>query len=301
MNSRVSDLLDQLLAISHPLAPFDMPLLDAHGATLAQDIFNGDRLVLRAGSRIRSTQVGVAASIGLDRLPSRPHPRVVVISAGDDLVVPGASLGAADEVFESNSWMLTTSVREAGATGYRVHSIPEDHDQLRQVVEDQLVRADLIIISGQSRDESFALITGVLAGLGTITTVVPNLAESGHHNFGLIGPDQVPVVTLPGDPIGAFLSMEIFIRPMIRTMLGAPNVFRNVISLKLVGRIDSPAGQTSFIRATIESDGTVTALSSQSDLVSLSDATGLIVVPEKITHYSAGEIVNVMILERSNN
>ncbi|MEI6217053.1 MAG: molybdopterin-binding protein [Actinomycetes bacterium] len=301
MDSRVSDFLDQLLAISHPLEPFDMPLLDAHGASLAQDIFAGERLVLRAGSRIRSTQIGLAASIGLDRLPTRPHPRVVVISAGDDLVEPGQPLGDEEDEYETNSWMLTTAVREAGATGYRVHTIPENHAQLRQIVEDQLVRADLIVISGESQDESFALITGVLAEMGDITTVTPNLAESGQHNFGLIGPDKTPVVTLPGDPIGAFLSMEIFIRPMIRTMLGASNVFRNVLSLPLAESVTSPIGKTSYIRAAIESNGTAIALPDQSDLISLSDAAGLIAVPEKSQGFKAGEMVNVIILERSNN
>jgi molybdopterin molybdotransferase len=193
MNSRVSDLLDKLLSLAKPLEPFDMPLLDAHGATLAQDIFSHERLMMRSGSRIRSSQIGLAASLGLDRLPTRPHPRVVVISAGDDLVEPGQILAQVDDEFETNSWLLTTAVREAGATGYRVHAIPENHAQLKQVVADQLVRSDLIVISGESHDESFALITGVLSEMGQITTISPNLAESGRHNFGLIGPEQTPL------------------------------------------------------------------------------------------------------------
>jgi len=78
----VDEYLSELLAIAQPLAPLDMPLLDAHGATLATDVYAGDRLVLRGGGRIRSTHIGLAASIGLDHLPTRPHPRVVVISAG---------------------------------------------------------------------------------------------------------------------------------------------------------------------------------------------------------------------------
>lgn len=301
MNSRVSDLLDKLLSLAKPLEPFDMPLLDAHGATLAQDIFSHERLMMRSGSRIRSSQIGLAASLGLDRLPTRPHPRVVVISAGDDLVEPGQSLAQVDDEFETNSWLLTTAVREAGATGYRVHAIPENHAQLKQVVEDQLVRSDLIVISGESHDESFSLITGVLTEMGQITTISPNLAESGRHNFGLIGPEQTPVVTLPGDPVGAFLSMEIFIRPMIRTMLGATNVFRNVLSLTLENDLKSPKGLTSFIRASIEAGEKVRALPEQNQLISASNATGLIVVPEKVTEYRAGTVVNVMILERSNN
>ena len=91
---RVDEFLSSLLGICHPLEPLDLPLLDAHGATLAEDIYAGERLVLRANSRIRSTQIGLAASIGLDHLPTRPHPRVVILSAGPDLVEPGQSLKA---------------------------------------------------------------------------------------------------------------------------------------------------------------------------------------------------------------
>jgi molybdopterin biosynthesis enzyme len=221
----VEELLTKLLEIAAPLSPFDMPLLDAHGATLASDIYAGERLVLRAGSRIRSTQIGLAASIGLDRLPTLPHPRVVVISAGDDLVEPGKPLSNLEDEFETNSWMLTTAVREAGANGFRVHTIPENHQQLREVIEDQLVRADLIVISGERHDESFDLITAVLKELGEITTVRPKMSESGLHNFGFIGPDKTPVITLPGDPVVAGIAAEIFVRPMIRKMSGAPNIF----------------------------------------------------------------------------
>ena len=299
----VEELLEKLLEIASPLAPFDMPLLDAHGATLASDIYAGERLVLRSGSRIRSTQIGLAASIGLDRLPTLPHPRVVVISAGDDLVEPGQPLANSEDEFETNSWMLTTAVREAGANGFRVHTIPENHAQLREVIEDQLVRADLIVISGERHDESFELITAVLKELGEITTVRPKMSESGLHNFGLIGPDKTPVITLPGDPVVAGIAAEIFVRPMIRKMLGSPNIFRNQLKAKLKNSIVGTAGERGFVRATLTSEGgvAVTALEEQGDLVSLSDAHALIIVPEKSAGIKAGEVVDVMILERSSN
>ena len=86
---RVDEFLSCLISICRPLEPFSMSLLDAHGATLAEDVYAGERLVLKSGSRIRSTQIGLAASIGRDQLPTRPHPRVVVLSAGPDLVEPG--------------------------------------------------------------------------------------------------------------------------------------------------------------------------------------------------------------------
>lgn len=297
----VNDLLTQLLAISAPLEPFEMPLLDAHGATLAEDIFAGDRHVLKKGSRIRSTQIGLAASIGLDHLPTRPHPRVVVISAGDDLVEPGNRLEDSEDEFESNSWMLTTAVKEAGAMGYRVHSIPENHEQLKLVIEDQLVRADLIVISGESHDESFDLITAVLNELGEVKAVHPNIENSGRHNFGTIGPDKTPVITLPGDPISAYLSAELFVRPMIRTMLGAANIHRTVLKAKLTENIESPIGATSLIRASLDQAGalTVTPLGGQETLATLSDAQGLIAIAADSPGAVKGEIVDVMVLERA--
>jgi molybdopterin molybdotransferase len=297
-HTRVDEFLTSLLAICKPLDSFEMPLLDAHGATLSQDVFAGERLVMKAGSRIRSTQIGLAASIGLDHLPTRPHPRVVVMSAGPDLVEPGKTLKN-DEEFETNSWMLTTAVREVGAVAYRVHSIPDDEAQLQNLIEDQLVRADLIIISGERHDDSFDLITRTISNMGEITTVEMAIEMSGRHNFGLIGPDKTPIITLPGDPIAAYISFELFVRPMIRTMLGAATIHRPSVKAKLDKAIESSEGMRSYIRAALSEDGkSVTPLSHQEEISTLSDASAFIAVGEKDVNLKAGDEVNVVILER---
>jgi molybdopterin biosynthesis enzyme len=298
-HTRVDEFLTSLLAICKPLEPFEMPLLDAHGATLAEDIYAGERLVLRSGTRIRSTQIGLAASIGRDHLPTRPHPRVVVLSAGPDLVEPGQPLKSASDEYETNSWLLTTAVREVGAVAYRVHSIPDDEAQLQKVIEDQLVRADLIIISGERNDDSFDLISRTLAGLGTITTVDLAIEASGRHNFGTIGPDNTPVVTLPGDPIAAYISFELFVRPMIRTMLGAATIHRPSVKAALEKPIGSAAGMRSYIRAILADDGkSVTPLADQDEQSTLSDANAFIAITESDTALKTGDQVNVVVLER---
>ena len=300
---RVDEFLSSLLALCQPLEPFDMPLLDAHGATLAADVFAGERLVLKEGSRIRSTQIGLAASIGRDHLLTRPHPRVVVLSAGPDLVEPGQTLGA-DEEYETNSWLLTTAVRETGAVAYRVHTIPDDEEALKDVIEDQLVRADLIIISGERNDDSFDLITRTLSGIGDITTIDLAIESSGRHNFGTIGPDKVPVVTLPGDPIAAYISFELFVRPMIRTMLGAATIHRPAVKAKLEKPVTSPDGQRSYVRGVLSEDGkSITPLgkgdsSAQDEQTTLSDANAFIAVSENVTALETGADVTVVVLER---
>lgn len=100
----VAQMYERLLELAAPLAPLDLPLLDAHGATMASDLLLDEKVVIKSGAKINSTQIALAASLGLDRLPARPHPRVVIISAGDDLVEPGSKLADEDDEFESNSW-----------------------------------------------------------------------------------------------------------------------------------------------------------------------------------------------------
>ncbi len=289
---------EQLLNLSKPLTALDLPLLDAHGATLASDLLVDEKPVIRSGQLIDSTQIALAASLGLDRLPCRPHPRVVIISAGDDLVEPGSKLADADDEFESNSWFLTTFAREVGAHAFRVHTIPETAEQLKLIIEDQLVRADLIVISGESKDESFDLITSVISTLGEIQIVTPKLAESSKHSFGLIGPDKTPVVVLPGDPISNFLSAELFIRPMITKMLTGVNTDKPNKKVKLTKSVTSPSGVVSYIRGELNADGQVSPLANQESLMTLSKANCLITLGEKEEKLNSGDSVNILKLNQ---
>ena len=294
----VEQLQERLLELAKPLAALDLPLLDSHGATLANDLLVDEQLAIKNGQQIGSTQIALAASLGLDRLPARPHPRVVIISAGDDLVEPGSKLADEDDEFESNSWFLTTLMKETGAHAFRVHTIPETSEELKLIVEDQLVRADLIVISGESGDESFELINSVLSQLGQMTTIIPNLAESGKHNYGVIGPDKTPIVTLPGDPIGNFLSAEIFIRPMVLKMLAMSEINRATKKLKLNKDINPVQEKANYIRGKINSDGSVEPLENQELISTLSLADCLITLGEKDKKLSAGDSVNVIMINQ---
>jgi molybdopterin molybdotransferase len=294
----VAQMYERLLELATPLAALDLPLLDAHGATMASDLLLDEKVAIKSGTKINSTQIALAASLGLDRLPCRPHPRVVIISAGDDLVEPGSKLADEDDEYESNSWFLTTFMKETGAHAFRVHTIPETSEELKLIVEDQLVRADLIVISGESGDESFELINSVLSQLGQMTTIIPNLAESGKHSYGVIGPDKTPIVTLPGDPIGNFLSAEIFIRPMVLKMLAMSEINRATKKLKLNKDINPVQEKANYIRGKINSDGSVEPLENQELISTLSLADCLITLGEKDKKLSAGDSVNVIMINQ---
>jgi molybdopterin biosynthesis enzyme len=292
----VAQFQEKLLELAQPLAAIDLPLLDAHGATLASNLMVDDQLLLQSGDRIGATQIGLAASLGLDRLPCRPHPRVVIISAGDDLVEPGSPLATEEDEFESNSWFLTTFVREIGAHAFRVHTIPETHEVLKQIVEDQLVRADLVVISGESQDESFELINSVISTLGEIETVTPKLAESGKHSFGLIGPDKIPVIALPGEPIANYLSAELFLRPIILKMLGHRSIYRSSKKMKINQDLVGSLNEANYLRAKVDNDE-VSLLKNQSAISTISTANCLVYLSEKNEKITKGESAEVIILQ----
>jgi molybdopterin biosynthesis enzyme len=294
---RVDEFLTALLSIVQPLAPLDLPLLDAHGATLSEDIFAGERLVLKSGSPIRSTTIGLAASIGRGHLPTRPHPRVVIISAGPDLIEPGNPITGSEE-YETNSWQLTTIVREIGGVAFRVHSIPDNEEELKDVVEDQLVRADLIVISGERNDDSFDLITRAISQLGEVKVVDLELENSGRFNFGTIGPDKTPVVTLPGDPISAYVAMQLFVRPMIRTMIGAKEVYCPSVKAKLERDFKANATVRTYLLAALSEDSaSVSIFNEQEDFVSLASAYSLVSVNPGDS-LKAGDTVTAVVLPR---
>lgn len=290
----VDDYLQELLAIARPLAPLDMPLLDAHGASLASDVYAGQRLVLRAGRRILATHIGLAASIGLDQLPTRPHPRVVVISAGQDLTEPGHSIDE-EHLYEANSWLLTTAVREAEAIGYRVHTIPDTTAELKDVIEDQLVRADLVVITSGPR--SVEMLRDSLKSLGEIHEQEVAMEPTGHHSYGVIGPDQTPVITLPADSRAAYISCELFVRPMIRQMLGRKNLSHRSFSATLIDGISSTSGVRTFHEALISQENEVLRAKVLSSL-ERGEANGLIVLDEATTSVNDGAEVSVILFDR---
>jgi len=256
-------------------------------------------LVLKAGAPIRSTTIGLAASIGRGQLPTRPQPRVVVISAGPDLIEPGNPITGSQE-YETNSWQLTTIVREIGGVGYRVHSIPDNENELKDIVEDQLVRADLIVISGERHDDSFDLITKALTSLGDVKVVDLELANSGRFNYGTIGPDQTPVITLPGDPISAYIAMQLFVRPMIRTMLGAKEIYCPSVKAKLEKDYKDPKESSTreYLLAQLSEDNSsVMIFPEQEDFLSLANANAMVSVSPG-DRLKAGDTVVTVVLPR---
>ncbi|HUR14658.1 MAG TPA: gephyrin-like molybdotransferase Glp [Mycobacteriales bacterium] len=280
------------------------PAPGQHVRRAGEDVQPGE-LVLAAGTHLGAAQVGLAAAVGRARLLVRPRPRVVIVSTGDELVEPGGALRLG-QLHDSNSVALTAACTEAGAIAYRVGIIPDDGPRLLDALEDQLVRADLLLTSGGVSVGAYDVVKEVLLRLGTVGFHRVAMQPGMPQGFGVIGPDRTPVFGLPGNPVSALVSFEAFVRPALRRMIGAPTVTRPVISAVTSADLASPPGKRSFLRVRLEvKDGAyvVTPVSGTgSHLVAgLSRANAFAVVPEGVEHVAAGQPVQVMVLERRSS
>ena len=255
--------------------------------------------VLPAGTHLGAPQIGLAAGVGRARLVVRPRPRVVVLSTGNELVEPGTPVGAGQHP-DSNSLALTTAAIEAGAIAYRVGIVRDDSRSLFDTIEDQLVRADVIVLSAGYSLASYDAVREVLSRLGKVAFQDVAMTPGTMHGFGTIGPDATPVFGLPGDAVGAQVSFEAFVRPALRRMLGVPQISRPLVSARSGADLSSPPGRRSFLRAHLEvKDGAYVVTPVQSSGVAgLSKANALAVVPESVEHVPAGSAVQVVVLER---
>ncbi|WP_040338522.1 gephyrin-like molybdotransferase Glp [Candidatus Blastococcus massiliensis] len=272
----------------------DCPAAGAHLRRAGEDIAAGN-VALAAGSPLGAAQLGLAAAVGLTELPVRRRPRVLILSTGSELVAPGVPLEPG-QIYESNSLLLAAAVEEAGGIPRRLHFVPDDVDAFLGTVRAQLTTADLLLTSGGVSAGAYEVVKDAFSGLGTVEFLKVGMQPGGPQGAGTV--DGVPVVTLPGNPVSAFVSFEVFVRPALRRALGHAAPDRLRAPARLTGPLRSPAGRRQFLRGRYE-DGEVSQVGGPgSHLVAhLARANCLVVIPEDVTELPAGAEVDVVLIE----
>jgi molybdopterin molybdotransferase len=259
-----------------------------------EDVTAGQE-VLAAGTRIGAAQVGMLAAVGRAQVTVRPRPRVVVLSTGSELREPGTPLGHG-EIWDSNSYMLAAAAAEAGAVGYRESTLADDPGKVIEAIDDQVTRADAIVTSGGVSMGARDVVKEVLTGRVNFSKVA--MRPGRPQGFGVLR-EHTPIFTLPGNPVSAYVSFQVFVRPALLALQGLPPEPPALMTAALAGPVTSPAGLRHFMRATLTFEGggySVAPAEGQGShqLAALAAANALIVVPEDVESLPAGAPVNVM-------
>lgn len=277
------------------------PTEGQHIRRAGEDIKEGD-VILRAGERIDARRAGLLASVGIGRVTTRPRPRVVVMSTGSELVEPGEQL-ARDSIYDANSYLLAAAARQAGAIAYRVTASPDDPETFVEALSDQLVRADVVVTSGGVSKGTHDVVKEALSELGTVAFHEVAMQPGKPQGFGVIGEDDTPIFTLPGNPVSAYVSFEVFVVPALRKMMGRLPLNRTLVRARITTGVTSMAGRRQFLRGQFEprvGGSVVTPVGGPGShlMGGLAQSNALIVLAEDVTSVAPESDVPVLLLDR---
>lgn len=283
------------ITLYQPVAPW------TNVRPIAEDIAAAE-LVLPANHRLRPVDLGVIAACGYAGVNVRRLPRVAILPTGNELIPPeqAAARGVQPgEIIEFNSLVLAAQVREWGGLPTRFPIIPDDFERLREAVQEAARTHDLVLINAGSSAGSEDFTARVIATLGTL--LVHGVAVRPGHPviLGILHGESrpVPVIGVPGFPVSAALTGEIFVAPLLARWLGLPPPRRPRLSAVLTRKLLSPLGDEEWVRVTVGRVGgryvAAPLARGAGVLSSLVRADGILRIPRFVEGYDQGQTVTV--------
>ena len=253
--------------------------------------------VLAAGTQLRPQHLGMLAALGQAQVPLRRRPRVAIVSSGDELVEVHEPL-APGQIHDVNSYTIQGMVSELGATPLRLPIARDSQDAVRALFREALqLQPDLLISTAGVSVGAHDVVRDVLEELGELNFWRVNMRPGKPLAWGQV--QGKPFFGLPGNPVSAMVTFEIFVRPAVLRLAGRAEV-QQVHRATVCEDLHSD-GRRSYLRVTLQhEDGRLlartTGTQSSGALLSMVLADGLLVVPEDVTFVPAGSELEVHLL-----
>ncbi len=262
-----------------------------------EDMRRGQTILLR-GSEVGPWEIGVLATLGWAMVPVVRRPHVAIVSTGDEVVDVSETLQPG-KIRNSNGYLLEAAIRRTGAEPHRLGIALDTVESLREKFS-QAIQYDLIITSGGVSVGDFDLVKNIMAEQGAINFWRINMRPGKPVAFGHIG--RVPLLGLPGNPVSAAVTFELFARPVIRKMLGHTRLLRPQIDVVVEDGVSDRAMRRHYVRAQVQwRDGRFVARTTGNQgsniMTSLLNANALVIVPEGGVEVHPGDITKAIMLD----
>ncbi len=262
-----------------------------------EDMQRGQTILAR-GSEIGPWEIGILATLGWATVPVIRRPHVAILGTGDEVIDVDEPLQPG-KIRNSNSYLLEAAVRRAGAVPHRLGVARDTVESLREKFTEAM-QSDLIITSGGVSVGDFDLVKNIMTEQGTINFWRINMRPGKPVAFGHIG--KVPLLGLPGNPVSAAVTFELFGRPVIRKMSGHTRLLRPQIEVVVEDGVSDRAMRRHYVRARVEwRDGRyfahTTGNQGSNIMTSLLNANALVIVPEGGVEVHPEDTAKAMMLE----
>lgn len=180
-----------------------------------------DQQILSTGQRLGAREIGALAAFGYDKILARPRPRVVVVNVGTGWVEPGFGEREGIDRYPVSSYVVAAAAKAEGSQVWRVDASGLDQEAVRGIINDQLIRADLVLITTGADRPDIDDAVAVMDAMGMCEFPAIAMQPAQAQGIGLIGADKVPAVLVAGEAVEAYVTFQTFVRPLIRKLRGA--------------------------------------------------------------------------------
>ena len=264
-----------------------------------EDIEKGE-LVMKQGKLLRPAEIGVLASLGRGRVSVIRRPVVGILATGNEILEIDQPL-LPGKIYNSNSYSLAAQVLRYGGVPKLLGIAPDDVEQLAIAVRHSL-NCDMLVTSGGVSLGDYDVVKQVLAAEGNVSFWTVSMKPGKPLAFGMFkrgDGKKVPHLGLPGNPVSALITFEVFARPAIFKMMGRSNLAKPNITAVMEDSVQNRDGRRIFARVIVSRrDGKyfarLTGHQGSGILTSMTKANGLAVIPESTKEVKPGAAVEVM-------
>ena len=257
------------------------------------------QLLMPAGLVLDDRRSALLAAAGFDRVMARPRTRVVLVQVSDSEKEPPFDGGRAPT---TGIHLINGAAKSDGATVWRIDADLASLQTARERLNDELIRADLVLtVGGLTDDSADPRLLRMLGEMGVVEVAEVALRPGRRHGFGLIGDDHTPVVMLPGDPTALLVAYHAFARPVLRKLMGVEPYAHEPVLCFAERDFDAELGLTQLVPCRLRQDGNrflaVEVMSRRHSLLSaLVAADALVVLPPNRQRVYAGEALACWLL-----